>query len=190
MTSYTDLFVVPVPTGKRDAYRDLAETSAKVWKEHGALSYVEVEADDAKAGKWTSFPQSVDLKDGEFVVVAIITYRSREHRDEVNAKAMKDPRMAGMDPKTMPFDAKRMFWGGFKPFSGAPQAPAVQPYLFFRGRCEYEFIQVLSAWCDLAGTFQHRCLDLSVCLLHPGYAQKLHYDEQSEEGSFSVRKPR
>ena len=136
MTSYTDLFVVPVPTGKRDAYRDLAETSAKVWKEHGALSYVEVEADDAKAGKWTSFPQSVDLKDGEFVVVAIITYRSREHRDEVNAKAMKDPRMAGMDPKTMPFDAKRMFWGGFKPFAGAPHAQAVQPYLFFRGRCE------------------------------------------------------
>lgn len=136
MSTYTDLFVVPVPTASRDSYRKLAEVSAVVWKDHGALSYFEVEADDAKSGKWTSFPQSVDLKDDEFVVVAVITYRSREHRDEVNAKAMKDPRMAGMDPKTMPFDPKRMFWGGFKPFAGAPAAPAVQPYLFFRGRCE------------------------------------------------------
>ena len=136
--SYTDLFVVPVPKKKIKAYRKLAELSAKVWLEHGALSYVEVDGDDVKPGKLTSFPQSVDLKADELVVVAIITYSSRAHRDEVNAKAMQDPRMAGMDPKTMPFDGKRMFWGGFKPFVGdAPSATAgVQPYLFFRGRCE------------------------------------------------------
>ena len=114
MIGYTDVFVIPVPKQKSADYRKMAELSAKIWREHGALSYVEVEAEDAKPGKLTSFPQSVDLKDGEFVVVGLVTYRSRAHRDEVNAKAMADPRMAGMDPKTMPFDAKRMFWGGFK----------------------------------------------------------------------------
>jgi uncharacterized glyoxalase superfamily protein PhnB/uncharacterized protein YbaA (DUF1428 family) len=136
MIGYTDVFVIPVPKQKSADYRKMAELSAKIWREHGAISYVEVEADDAKPGKLTSFPQSVDLKDGEFVVVGLVTYRSRAHRDEVNAKAMADPRMAGMDPKTMPFDAKRMFWGGFKPFLGEMAAASVQPYLFFRGRCE------------------------------------------------------
>jgi PhnB protein len=98
---------------------------------------VEVEADDAPAGKVTSFPQSVALKADETVFAGIITYRSRAHRDEVNAKAMKDPRLAGMTPETMPFDGKRMFFGGFKPFVGqGAGAAAVQPYLFFRGRCE------------------------------------------------------
>jgi uncharacterized protein YbaA (DUF1428 family) len=114
--SYTDIFVMPVLKNKSDDYRKIAELSAKVWREHGAVSYVEVEADDAKSGKLTSFPQSVDLKADEFVIVALITYRSREHRDEVNAKAMMDPRIGGMDPKTLPFDTKRMFFGGFKPF--------------------------------------------------------------------------
>lgn len=122
--SYTDIFVIPVPKQKMSAYRKLAETSANVWREHGALSYVEVEADDAQPGKLTSFPQSVALEAGEVVIVAIIVYRSRAHRDEVNAKAMNDPRMAGMDPKTMPFDAKRMFWGGFKSFVGSGPAAA------------------------------------------------------------------
>jgi PhnB protein len=139
MTTYTDLFVVPVPKKNIDAYRKDAEQFIAVWREHGALSCVEVEADDAPAGKITSFPQSVALESGETVFVGIITFRSRAHRDEVNAKAMKDPRMAGMDPKAMPFDAKRMFWGGFKPFAGeatAIAAAGVQPYLFFRGRCE------------------------------------------------------
>jgi PhnB protein len=135
--TYVDIFVVPAPTNRISDYRKLAELSEKVWREHGALSYVEVEAEDAQPGKWTSFPQSVDLKDGECVMVALITYRSRAHRDEVNAKAMNDPRMAGMDPKSMPFDSKRMFWGGFKPLLGsAVTAPAIRPYLFFRGRCE------------------------------------------------------
>ncbi len=138
MSNYTDLFVVPVPTKNVEAYRKQAEQFVAVWRDHGALSCVEVEADDAPAGKVTSFPQSVDLKPDETVFVGIITYRSRAHRDEVNAKAMKDPRMAGMDPKSMPFDGRRMFFGGFKPFVGqaAAGAPAIQPYLFFRGRCE------------------------------------------------------
>jgi PhnB protein len=136
MTGYTEIFVIPVPKQKTADYRKMAETMAQVWREHGALSYVEVEGDDIKPGKLTSFPQAVDLKDGENVVVGLVSYRSRAHRDEVNAKAMADPRMGGMDPKTMPFDAMRMFWGGFKPFFGAMSGPSVQPYLFFRGRCE------------------------------------------------------
>ena len=136
--SYTDIFVVPVPNKNIEAYRKQAELFAKVWLEHGALSCVEVEADDAPAGKVTSFPQSVALKPDETVFVGIITYRDRAHRDEVSGNAMKDPRMAGMKPETMPFDGKRMFTGGFKPFAGAhaPSAATVQPYLFFRGRCE------------------------------------------------------
>jgi PhnB protein len=138
---YTDVFVTPVPKAKADAYRDLAELGATVWREHGALSYVELEADDVKPGKLTSFPQSVHLEDGEEVVVAVITYRSRAHRDEVNAKVMKDPRFAAFETATVPFDPKRMFFGGFKPLVGAHAQTAgvvkhIQPYLFFRGRCE------------------------------------------------------
>ena len=100
------------------------------------MSCIEVEGDDVPAGAVTSFPRSVALKDDEAVFVGIMTYRDRAHRDEVNAKAMKDPRMASMKPETMPFDGKRMFFGGFKPFASAPAAATVQPYLFFRGRCE------------------------------------------------------
>jgi uncharacterized protein YbaA (DUF1428 family) len=116
MGSYVDVFVVPVPKKNIEDYRENAELFGKVWREHGALSFIEVEADDAPVGKVTSFPQSVDLKPDETVFVGIATYASRAHRDEVSGKAMKDPRMAGMNPSTMPFDAKRMFWGGFKPF--------------------------------------------------------------------------
>ena len=113
--SYVDGFVVPVPKKKMKAYRDLAELAAKVWKEHGALDYKECIADDVKVGKWTSFPRSVDLKPGETVVFSYILYKSRAHRDKVLAKVMKDPRLAKMmDPKTMPFDGKRMIYGGFK----------------------------------------------------------------------------
>jgi PhnB protein len=136
MSSYVDLVITPVPEERLGEYRRLAETSARVWREHGALSYVEVEADDAKLGKVTSFPQSVALQPGETVIVSIITYRSRAHRDEVGSRAMKDPRMAGLDPKTLPFDAKRLFFGGFKPLIGDAGPTAIQPYLFFRGRCE------------------------------------------------------
>ena len=139
--SYTDLFVVPVPKKNIDAYRKEAEQFFAVWREHGALSCVEVEADDAPIGKVTSFPQSVNLKPDETVFVGIMTFHSRAHRDEVNAKAMKDSRMANMDPKSMSFDGTRMFFGGFKAFVGEAMSAGnagsgVQPYLFFRGRCE------------------------------------------------------
>src|SRR5262244_325541 len=112
---YVDGFVVPVPTKKLDAYRRLAQKAAKVWREHGALEVRECVADDVKVGKWTSFPRSVKLKRGETVVFSYIVYRSRAQRDRVNAKVMKDPRLAKMmNPKALPFDGKRMFWGGFK----------------------------------------------------------------------------
>ena len=112
---YMDGFVVPVPKRKLEAYRRVARTAGKVWRDHGALAYLEAVADDVKPGKHTSFPQSVKLKPGETVVFAYIVYKSRAHRDRVNAKVMKDRRVAKMmDPKAMPFDGKRMFWGGFK----------------------------------------------------------------------------
>ena len=112
---YVDGFVLPVPKKNLKAYRGMAQKAGKVWKEHGALEYVECVADDVKPGKHTSFPQSVKLKPGETVVFAYIVYKSRTHRDRVNAKVMKDPRLKNMmDPKAMPFDGKRMFWGGFK----------------------------------------------------------------------------
>ena len=93
----------------------MAQKAGKVWMEHGALEYVECVADDVKPGKTTSFPQSVKLKADETVVFSYIVYKSRTQRDRINAKVMKDPRLAAMmNPKTMPFDGKRMFWGGFK----------------------------------------------------------------------------
>jgi uncharacterized protein YbaA (DUF1428 family) len=112
---YVDGFVVPVPKKNVEAYRRMAQKAGKVWREHGALEYIECLADDVKPGKHTSFPQSVKLKPGETVVFAYIVYKSRAHRDRVNAKVMKDARLASMmDPKALPFDGKRMFWGGFK----------------------------------------------------------------------------
>jgi uncharacterized protein YbaA (DUF1428 family) len=112
---YVDGFVLPVPKKNVQAYRRMAQKAGKVWREHGALEYIECMADDVKPGKHTSFPQSVKLKPNETVLFAYIVYKSRAHRDRVNAKVMKDPRLASMmDPKAMPFDAKRMFWGGFK----------------------------------------------------------------------------
>ncbi len=112
---YVDGYVLPLPKKNVEAYRRMARKAAKVWREHGALECVECIADDVKPGKRTSFPQSVKLKPGETVVFSYIVYKSRAHRDRVNAKVMKDPRLAKMmDPKAMPFDAKRMFWGGFK----------------------------------------------------------------------------
>ena len=115
MSRYVDGYVLPVPKRKVEAYRHIASLASKVWRDHGALDYVETVADDVKPGKWTSFPQSVKLKKGETVVFAYIVYKSRKHRDRVNAKVMKDKRLDNMmDPKKMPFDMKRMFWGGFK----------------------------------------------------------------------------
>ena len=112
--SYVDGFVIPVPKENLAAYRKMARLGAKVWMEHGALEYHECVADDVKPGKLTSFPQSVKLEEGETVIFAWITYRSRAHRDRVNAKVMKDPRFANHDPSTDPFDSKRLIYGGFK----------------------------------------------------------------------------
>jgi len=113
--AYVDGFVVQVPKKKLAAYRAMAKKCAKVWREYGALEYRECIADDVKPGKWTSFPQAVKLKPGEVVWFSWIVYKSRKDRDRIMAKVMKDKRLAAMmDPKNMPFDGKRMFWGGFK----------------------------------------------------------------------------
>ena len=113
--AYVDGFVVPVPKRKLAAYRAMARKAGKVWIEHGALEYTECIADDVKPGKVTSFPQSVKLKAGETVFFSYIVYKSRADRDRINKKVMADPRLAAMmDPKKMPFDGKRMFYGGFK----------------------------------------------------------------------------
>lgn len=115
--SYVDGFIVPVPKKKLAAYRRLAQIARKVWLDHGATDYLEAVADDVKWGKRTSFPRSIKQKKGETVVFAYIVYKSRRHRDRVNAKVMKDKRLAGMgDMKNVPFDAMRMIWGGFKAF--------------------------------------------------------------------------
>ncbi len=112
---YVDGFVLPVPKKNLGAYRRMAKLAGKVWRDHGALEYVECVADDVKPGKVTSFPQSVKLKRGEVVVFSYIVYRGRKQRDRVLKKVMKDKRLAKMmDPKKMPFDGMRMFWGGFK----------------------------------------------------------------------------
>ena len=113
--NYVDGFVVPVPKANLAAYRRLARKAGTIWKEYGALDFVECVADDVKPGKYTSFPQSVKLKPDEVVVFSWITYRSRAHRDRVMAKVMSDPRLSGMSPASMPFDGKRMIFGGFKP---------------------------------------------------------------------------
>ena len=113
--SYVDGFIVPVPKSKMEEYRATSELAGSIWREHGALEYRECVADDVKPGKLTSFPQSVNLEDDETVVFSWIVYRSREERDAINEKVMKDPRMADMmKPEGMPFDGKRLIYGGFK----------------------------------------------------------------------------
>ncbi|MGB3537680.1 MAG: DUF1428 family protein [Mesorhizobium sp.] len=113
--SYVDGFVVPVPKAKLDAYKDLARLAGTVWKEHGALAYVECVGDDVPYGELTSFPRSVQAGEDEIVIFSWVVYESRKSRDAVMAKVMADPRMQpGME--NMPFDGKRMIFGGFKPF--------------------------------------------------------------------------
>jgi uncharacterized protein YbaA (DUF1428 family) len=114
MARYVDGFVIPVPTDRLDDYRKLARKAGKIWREYGALEYVECVGDDVDPGKVTSFPRSVKLKENETVIFAYIVYKSRAQRDRINAKVMEDPRLKDMDHNNMPFDAKRMFWGGFK----------------------------------------------------------------------------
>ena len=113
--NYVDGFVVPVPKAQLAAYRRLARKAGQIWREHGALSYVECVADDVKPGKLTSFPQAVKLKPDEVVVFSWIVFSSRTQRDRTNKKVMSDPRLAKMiESQKLPFDGKRMFWGGFK----------------------------------------------------------------------------
>ncbi|QYF93629.1 DUF1428 domain-containing protein [Massilia sp. PAMC28688] len=111
---YVDGFVVPIPKENIEAYRAMSERCGAIWREHGALEFKECIADDVKPGKVTSFPQSVILEDNETVAFSWITYNSREERDAINDKVMKDPRMADMmKPESMPFDGKRLIYGGF-----------------------------------------------------------------------------
>lgn len=114
--SYVDGFVLPIPKKKLPVYWRIARKAGRIWREHGALQYVECVADDVKSGKLTSFPQAVKLKRGEIVVFSWVVYKSRAQRDRVIHKVMTDPRLADlMTPEKMPFDSRRMFWGGFKP---------------------------------------------------------------------------
>ena len=112
--SYVDIFVMPVPEANMDTYKKMAKLSAKVWVEHGAMQYFEGGADDVPEGKSTDFYRAVKRKEGETVVIGYAIYKNRKQRDETMKKVMADPRLADQ-MKNMPFDGRRMFWGGFKP---------------------------------------------------------------------------
>lgn len=116
MARYVDGFVVPVPKKNVEAYRRMSQKAGRIWREYGALEYRECVGDDLTIKGVASFRRFIKVKPGETVVFAWIVYRSRAHRDRVNAKVMKDPRLASMDPKSMPFDSRRMVYGGFKVF--------------------------------------------------------------------------
>ena len=113
--AYVDGFVLAVPKKNLDAYKDMARKAGAVWMEHGALSYAECVGDDVPYGELTSFPRAVMAKDDEIVVFAWVTYASRAERDRIVAKVMADERLKG-DAQNMPFDGKRMIYGGFEPF--------------------------------------------------------------------------
>ncbi len=113
--AYVDGFIVPVPKKNIDAYRRVAQKAGRIWRKHGALEFRECVGDDLKVKMGVAFPRAARLKPGETVMFSWIVYKSRAHRDRVNAKVMKDPRLAAqMDPKKMPFDLKRMVYGGFR----------------------------------------------------------------------------
>jgi uncharacterized protein YbaA (DUF1428 family) len=114
MARYVDGFVLPVPKKNVEAYRRMSANAGKIWREHGALEYRECVGDDLKAKWGAPFPRVARVKPGETVFFSWIVFKSRAHRDRVNAKVMKDPRLGNMDPKSMPFDVKRMAYGGFK----------------------------------------------------------------------------
>lgn len=111
---YVDGFILAVPKAKIEDYKKLARTAGEVWKEYGALDYVECIGDDVPYGELTSFPRAVQAKEDEIVIFAWITYESRQQRDAINAKVMSDPRL--QSSKDVPFDGKRMIWGGFQSF--------------------------------------------------------------------------
>ena len=114
MAHYVDGFVIPVPEEKVDAYMDMAREAGRLWREHGALEFRECVADDVKVGEVTSFPRSVQIQDGETVAFSWIVFESREERDRVNAAVMDDPRFKELTKREMPFDSKRMIYGGFQ----------------------------------------------------------------------------
>ncbi len=115
MPRYVDGFLLPVPKKNVRAYRRMAQKAGRVWREHGALEFRECVGDDLKPKGTVPFGRALKLKRGETVMFSWIVFKSRAHRDKVNAKVMKDPRLAWMmDPKAMPFDYKRMFYAGFK----------------------------------------------------------------------------
>lgn len=117
---YVDGYVLPVPKKNLEAYRRMAQKAAKIWRQHGALEFRECVGDDLDVKWGVSFPRRIKLKRGETVMFSWIVFKSRAHRNRVNAKVMKDPRLANMmDPKSMPFDVKRMVYGGFKVLVGA-----------------------------------------------------------------------
>jgi len=111
---YVDGYVLPVPKKSLPAYRRIAQKAGRIWREHGAVEYRECAGDDLTVKMGIPFPRTIKLKQGETVVFSWIVFKSRAHRDRVNAKVMKDPRLANMDPKTLPFDCNRMVYGGFK----------------------------------------------------------------------------
>jgi uncharacterized protein YbaA (DUF1428 family) len=111
---YVDGYVLPVPKKRIEEYRRIARKAGKIWREHGALEYRECVGDDLDVKMFVPFPRRIKLKRGETVVFSWIVFKSRAERDRVNAKVMKDPRLSGMDPASMPFDCKRMLYGGFK----------------------------------------------------------------------------
>jgi uncharacterized protein YbaA (DUF1428 family) len=113
---YVDGYVLPVPRKNLAAYRRIARKAGKIWREHGALEYRECAGDDLKVKWGMPFPRALKLKRGETVVFSWIVFKSRADRDRINAKVMKDPRLNDMDPRKMPFDVKRMVFGGFKTF--------------------------------------------------------------------------
>lgn len=115
--AYVDGFLMPVKKERLEDYKRMARLGEQVWKEHGALAYVECLPDDVSCGEVTSFPRAVQLQDDELVVFSWVVYPSREKRDEINKKVMDDPRFKEWE-NNMPFDGKRMIWGGFVPFIG------------------------------------------------------------------------
>ena len=113
--SYVDGYILPVPRKNLAAYRRMAQFGARLWKRHGALEYRECVGDDLKAAPWAlAYPKGLKLKAGETVIFAWVVFKSKAHRNRVNAAVMKDPVLAKSMPKKMPFDVKRMCYGGFK----------------------------------------------------------------------------
>jgi uncharacterized protein YbaA (DUF1428 family) len=115
MKRYVDGYLLPVPKKNIASYRRIAAKAGRIWRDHGALEYHECVGDDLATEFGTPFPKRVALKPGETVVFSWIVFKSRAHRDRVNAKVMQDPRMASWDPKKMPFEVKRISFGGFVP---------------------------------------------------------------------------